>query len=66
MCIRDSLEATKLAGFSESEARRFFGAPLALNSAMVKYYLKPWNAEAAKRRFLRRFAELSIKERTRE
>jgi hypothetical protein len=25
---------------------------------MVKYYLKPWNAEAAKRRFLRRFTEL--------
>jgi hypothetical protein len=60
------LEATKLAGFSESEARRFFGASPALNSAMVKYYLKPWNAEAAKRRFLRRFAELSIKERARE
>jgi len=60
------LEATKLAGFSESEARPFFGAPPALNSAMVKYYLKPWSADAAKRRFLRRFAELSIKERARE
>jgi uncharacterized protein len=56
------LEATKLAGFSEREARRFFGAPPALNSAMVKYYLKPWNAEAAKRRFLRRFSELADKE----
>jgi uncharacterized protein len=56
------LEATKLAGFSESEARRFFGAPPALNSAMVNYYLKPWNAEAAKRRFLRRFAELADKD----
>jgi uncharacterized protein len=60
------LEATKLAGFSDSEARRFFGMPPSLNSAMVKYYLKPWSAEAAKRRFLRRFAELSPKERKQE
>ena len=56
------LEATTLAGFAEREARRFFGTPPALNSAMVKHYLKPWNAEAAKRRYLRRFAELAGKE----
>jgi uncharacterized protein len=55
------LEATILAGFTTSEARRFFGAPPALNTAMVKYYLKPWSADAAKRRFLRRFQELSDK-----
>jgi uncharacterized protein len=55
------LEATLLAGFTAAEARRFFGTPPALNTTMVKYYLKPWNAEAAKRRFLRRFHELSDK-----
>ena len=53
------LEATKLAGFSDSEARRFFGKPLALNTAAMKYYLTPWSAETAKRRFLRRFNELA-------
>jgi 5'-deoxynucleotidase YfbR-like HD superfamily hydrolase len=53
------LEATRLAGFSESEARRFFGRAAALNSAAIKYYLTPWSAEAAKRRFLRRFHELA-------
>ena len=55
------LEATKLAGFSESEARRFFGRPPALNTAALKYYLTPWSAETAKRRFLRRFNELEQK-----
>ena len=55
------LEATKLAGFSESEARRFFGRPPALNTAALKYYLTPWSAETAKRRFLRRFNELELK-----
>jgi 5'-deoxynucleotidase YfbR-like HD superfamily hydrolase len=53
------LEATKLAGFSDSEAQRFFGRPPSLNSAAMKYYLTPWGAETAKRRFLRRFDELS-------
>ncbi len=53
------LEATKLAGFAESEARRFFGRPPDLNNAALKYYLTPWNAETAERRYLRRFKELS-------
>jgi 5'-deoxynucleotidase YfbR-like HD superfamily hydrolase len=53
------LEATKLAGFSDSEARRFFGKPHALNTAAIKYYLTPWSADTAKRRFLRRFNELA-------
>jgi len=60
------LEATTLAGFAEREARRFFGAPPALNSVMVKHYLKPWSANAAKRRYLRRFTELVGKEQTKE
>lgn len=53
------LEATRLAGFSEREARRFFGKPPALDGAAARYYLRPWNAEAAEKRFLRRFEELS-------
>jgi 5'-deoxynucleotidase YfbR-like HD superfamily hydrolase len=53
------LEATRLAGFSESEARRFFGRPPALDAAAAKHYLNAWNAEAAERRFLKRFEELS-------
>jgi 5'-deoxynucleotidase YfbR-like HD superfamily hydrolase len=53
------LEATTLAGFSEREAKRFFGAPPALDAARTRYYLHPWNAEAAKRRYLRRFHELA-------
>jgi uncharacterized protein len=53
------MEATELAGFSVSEARRFFGKPPSLSSAAIKYYLTPWSADAAKRRFLRRFNELA-------
>lgn len=53
------LEATRLAGFKEAEARRFFGAPPGLDEAVQKRYLSPWNAELAEKRFLARFKELS-------
>src|SRR3984885_9515704 len=53
------LEATLLAGFGVTEARRFFGARPALPAAAEKDYLTPWPAETAKRRFLERFADLS-------
>ncbi|MEX0589991.1 MAG: HD family hydrolase [Xanthobacteraceae bacterium] len=53
------LEATRLAGFSESEARRFFGKPPALDGATARYYLSSWNGETAEKRFLKRFEELS-------
>jgi 5'-deoxynucleotidase YfbR-like HD superfamily hydrolase len=53
------LEATRLAGFKEAEARRFFGAPPGLDAATEKRYLSPWNAETAEKRFLTRFKELS-------
>ncbi|MCC6948173.1 MAG: HD family hydrolase [Bradyrhizobiaceae bacterium] len=56
------LEATKLAGFSEREARRFFGKPPTLDAEAIRYYLHPWTADAAKRRFVKRFMELSDKE----
>ncbi|HWJ99320.1 MAG TPA: HD family hydrolase [Xanthobacteraceae bacterium] len=53
------LEATKLAGFSETEARKFFGPSPRLDAATEKRYLSPWGAELAEKRFLKRFAELS-------
>jgi hypothetical protein len=53
------LEATRLAGFKEAEARRFFGMPPGLDAATEKRYLVPWGAEAAERRFLKRVEELS-------
>jgi 5'-deoxynucleotidase YfbR-like HD superfamily hydrolase len=53
------LEATRLAGFSEREARRFFGVPPALDAAAIKHYLAPWTADTAEKRFLKRFRELS-------
>ena len=53
------LEATRLAGFKETEARRFFGTPPGLDEAEEKRYLTPWNAETAGKRLLARFKELS-------
>ncbi len=53
------LEATHLAGFSEPEARRFFGTPPRLSPALQRDYLTPWSATVAERRFLERFAALS-------
>jgi uncharacterized protein len=52
------LEATRLAGFSESEAKRFFGAPPDLPAALEHDYLVPWAAQDAQARYLKRFAEL--------
>src|SRR6185503_9991108 len=53
------LEATRLAGFSAPEARRFFGPPPALSPAIERDYLTPWPAGTAERRFLERFNSLS-------
>ncbi len=53
------LEATRLAGFTESEARRFFGQPPSLDAATIRQYLVPWGAEVAEKRFLKRFKELN-------
>ena len=52
------LEATRLAGFEAAEARRFFGRPPVLTSAMERDYLKPWPAEVAQARYLDRFEKL--------
>jgi 5'-deoxynucleotidase YfbR-like HD superfamily hydrolase len=51
-------EATRLAGFSLAEARRFFGRPQPLSSALERDYLTPWPAEAAEQRYGERVATL--------
>jgi 5'-nucleotidase len=52
------LEATRLAGFSATEARRFFGPAPKLPAVIERDYLTPWSAEAAQARYLQRFAKL--------
>jgi uncharacterized protein len=53
------LEATRLAGFSAAEARRFFGRPPRIAPSMERDYLKPWPAETAQARYLERFKKLT-------
>jgi 5'-deoxynucleotidase YfbR-like HD superfamily hydrolase len=53
------LEATRLAGFSLNEARRFFGPPPKFSATIERDYLTPWPAETAEVRFLERFAKLA-------
>lgn len=53
------LEATRLAGFSVAEARRFFGRPPRIAPSMERDYLKPWPAETAQARYLERFRKLA-------
>jgi 5'-deoxynucleotidase YfbR-like HD superfamily hydrolase len=52
------LEATRLAGFGASEARRFFGPPPSVAPAIERDYLTPWPAGTAEKRFLERVAPL--------
>jgi uncharacterized protein len=52
------LEATMLAGFSESEARRLFGRDPGLPESARDDYLTPWSAAKAEKRFLARFNSL--------
>jgi uncharacterized protein len=54
------LEATALAGFSESEAKRLFGRDPGLPDTTKEDYLTPWNAAKAEKRFLDRFGSLHI------
>jgi 5'-deoxynucleotidase YfbR-like HD superfamily hydrolase len=52
------LEATRLAGFNVTEARRFFGRPPAISLSIERDYLKPWSADTAQTRYLDRFNKL--------
>lgn len=47
-------EATRLAGFSDAEASRFFGRPRGIDPTSLP--LEPWPAAIAEKRFLKRFA----------
>jgi hypothetical protein len=53
------LEATRLAGFSPEEARRFFGPRPALPKDVERDCLSPWPAEAAEQRYIERFSRLA-------
>jgi 5'-deoxynucleotidase YfbR-like HD superfamily hydrolase len=53
------LEATRLAGFGEKEANRFFGTPPEVSAAFEKDYLTPWSAKDAEARYLKQFAAAS-------
>jgi len=52
------LEATHLAGFSQTEAKRLFGSDPKLNPTTVENYLTPWSATKAERQFLARCQSL--------
>jgi 5'-deoxynucleotidase YfbR-like HD superfamily hydrolase len=45
------LEATRLAGFADDEARKFFGPPPKFSAAIERDYLTPWTAGHAELRF---------------
>jgi len=49
------LEATELAGFSETEAKRLFGRDPGLPDTTRRDYLTPWSAAKAEKRLLVRF-----------
>jgi hypothetical protein len=53
------LESTRLAGFQEEEARRFFGRPPKLSATIERDYLSPWPAETAEKRFYERLEKLT-------
>jgi 5'-deoxynucleotidase YfbR-like HD superfamily hydrolase len=51
-------ESTRLAGFALAEARKFFGRPQPLSSALERDYLTPWPAGTAEQRYRERVASL--------
>ena len=52
------LKSTRLAGFGEKEAKRFFGPPPEVSAAFEKDYLTPWPAKEAEARYLKCFEAL--------
>jgi 5'-deoxynucleotidase YfbR-like HD superfamily hydrolase len=52
------LEATELAGFAQTEAKRLFGRDPGLPTTTRQDYLTPWTAAKAEKRFLARFEAL--------
>jgi 5'-deoxynucleotidase YfbR-like HD superfamily hydrolase len=66
-CIKDAdriaafFEATRLAGFTQEEAERYFGRPVQLETDLQRPLLElhSWPTAEAQRRFLERFAALT-------
>ncbi len=52
------LEATRLAGFEDDEARKFFGQPPKFSAAIERDYLTPWPAGTAEKTYRERFEKL--------
>jgi 5'-deoxynucleotidase YfbR-like HD superfamily hydrolase len=52
------VEATKLAGFADDEARKFFGPPPKFSAAIERDYLTPWPAGTAESKYRERFGKL--------
>jgi hypothetical protein len=52
------LEATRLAGFADDEARKFFGPPPKFSTMLERDYLSPWPAVTAQARYRERFEKL--------
>ena len=52
------LEATRLAGFADEEARKFFGQPPKFSATIERDYLTPWPAGTAEARFRERLEKL--------
>ena len=52
------LEATRLAGFADDEARMFFGPPPKFSAALERVYLSPWPAGTAQARYRERVEKL--------
>ena len=52
------LEATRLAGFAEAEAKRLFGRDPGLSETVMQDYLTAWPAGKAEKQFLARFKAL--------
>jgi 5'-deoxynucleotidase YfbR-like HD superfamily hydrolase len=52
------LEATKLAGFADEEARKFFGQPPKFSAAIERDYLTPWSASQAEKTYRERMEKL--------
>ncbi len=52
------LESTRLAGFEDAEARKFFGQPPKYSAAIERDYLTPWPASTAAKRLTERVEKL--------
>ena len=54
------LEATRLAGFKDTEAKRLFGKDPGLGEDAEADFLTPWTAGKAEKRFLAKFEAVSV------